>query len=948
MFFIVLGTTLTTTVHAQDAKQRLFERVFGDAVKLDPAMVAKVKAAKPGERLFVDRDGDGKNDEVWYIDTAVRHTEQVGPILVRAIDEDGDLDEHLGPDLDSDLYVADWKADGTVDVLLDYQDNDGDDDLDEMAFYFYMKRHGSFGDDVLRVWWGRDDSDDNLLWHDVDYTYYQGLCQYRCHFSGDELVVAFGLTEGKDRWVSAFENPFLFYDPDGDDCSEVVLRISGRDDAVRSARYSFDVDDDAYGQRTHDYDFSITTRAPEDKPVLLPKEFVKEMKLRGIPTQAWLQREHARKFVENAPWQVAVLTWDEMNANTEGNVERDPHERWEGIIAHPSKHFKQVGGPACSPLNKRNEVALKPVAPMRLYYDPTDHRLHLVGANEGWLHVDYDFDGNVDAKYTYVDEDQDGYFDRRQLDLDADGKVDFDWEMGDPGRFERSLDLTLDHWPYRNELNRVLEDSQRFVDQVKRFFSVRTGAEPIDPAERFFLDELPSWMAKTGLGAHMRKSPAGARFYMDLVRDRMFQLIREHYAGADSLPGEAIEAFYATGRYREAADVIEYLVSISSPYSATPRRTPSMTDPFTLRIPLVVGAGDGLRIDQPVSIPVREIRAKAPDFNPANCAIVAPDRWLDWRQVPHQTGQIDAAVGEEISFLVDRPNYHTGTYWLYYAADGERRDRFAQRTGTAEDWVPPNIGWESNRCAYRAYWGQFDFFGKKTDQLIYGDIGATSYHKETEWGIDALHVGKASGLGGLTLYMGGKAYLVQNPAGDGNVEFTKRVITEGPVRSAIEFVARNVVPEQPDLTVRVRCIIYAERQESEIRVKVTGADSDVTLAPGLVKLPRERFFADREHGCFGSWGWQETVIGEIGMGLIVPPDRVVDVLDLPEERRVQCRPSDDGELRYWIIGDWRRGRQYPVAPTIDNWAKELRQLATLLLNDVRIEIGGPERMPHRK
>ena len=107
-------------------------------------------------------------------------------------------------------------------------------------------------------------------------------------------------------------------------------------------------------------------------------------------------------------------------------------------------------------------------------------------------------------------------------------------------------------------------------------------------------------------------------------------------------------------------------------------------------------------------------------------------------------------------------------------------------------------------------------------------------------------------------------------------------------------------------------------------------------------MPRERFFADKEAGCFGSWGWQEDVIGDIGMGMIVSPQQVVDVLDLPEERRIRCRLSDDGELRYWLIGDWRRGRQHPVAPTIDNWRKELKQLAGLLLNDVRVRIGEPE------
>ena len=102
----------------------------GKAVETSSELPRLVAAVKPGKRVLVDRNDDGKNDEAWYIDTAYRHNDRVRPLLVRAIDEDGDLDSWKGPDLDSDLYVVDWKADGTVDVVLDYQDNDGDNDVD--------------------------------------------------------------------------------------------------------------------------------------------------------------------------------------------------------------------------------------------------------------------------------------------------------------------------------------------------------------------------------------------------------------------------------------------------------------------------------------------------------------------------------------------------------------------------------------------------------------------------------------------------------------------------------------------------------------------------------------------------------------------------------------------------------------------------------------------------
>jgi hypothetical protein len=920
----------------------MFERVFGDAVRLDPAMVAKVRAAKPGERLTVDRNGDGTADEVWYIDDDARHTAKNRPLLVRVIDEDGDLERYKGPDLDSDLYVVDYRADGSVDAVLDYQDNDGDNDVDEMAFYYWSPRHPAFGENALLVWWARDDGDDNLLWYDIDYAYDQDLCQYRCHFGGDETFVAFGLKADGDRWISAWENPFLFYDTDGDQCSEVVLRIEGMDDRVRAIRYSFDADGDAFGQRCHDYDFSITAVAEKDRPVQLPENMVAGMKLRGIPTQRWLRRDVAQQFVTQAPWARVMLTWDEMNANTEADVQRDPHERWEGVIAHGSEHFPQVGGPPCSALNKRYEVSLKPNGPLQLYYDNADHRLHLKGANEGWLHVDYDLDGRVDAKYTYLDEDKDGFLDRRQLDLDGDGRVDFDWgAKGRPAR-ELGLDYAAIAPFYQSLLSETLADSQVFIDAAR----AAVGDGSSDPAAAFYIEKLSLWMPATGLGKRMRATPCGARFYTDLVRDRMLGRLQVTFGRHEAW--REVEAFYAAGDYRAAAEVVGRRFAPSKGgtggQAASGTRTGhdgSAFGSFVHRVPVRIDNGTGgQRDDWPVTLAVSEIRKAEPGFNPENCAVVAPERWIDWRQIPHQLDRIDEEVGDEISFLVDIPANLSdpwNTWYLYYSPEGKGETVFPRKTGTAEDWVPPNIGWESGRTAYRAYWGQFDFFGKKTDRLIYDDIGATSYHAETEWGIDALHVGKTSGLGGLTLYQGDQAWRVQNPAGEGQVKFTKRVLTRGPVRAAVEITAENVVPDRPDLKVRLCCIIYAERQETEIRATVTGASGEVILAPGLVKLPRETAFAEAESGCYGTWGFQEAAIGEIGLGLIVPPSAVVDVVDLPDERRVRCRTSG-GKLRYWLIGDWRRGRQYPIAPTVQNWRREMRELADRLIDDVRVKL----------
>lgn len=914
----------------QARKQQLFERVFGDVAKLDPATVARAKTLPPGEYLLLDSNNDGVVDEAWFIDTSARHTKDVLPILVRAIDEDGDLARDGAPDLDSDLYLADWKADGSVDAVIDYHDTDRDNDLDEMAVYYWLPHHHYFGNHVLGAWWSRDDGDDNRLWFDVNYTYSQPLCQYRCHFSGEETFVAFALKPDGNQWLAAWENPFLFYDPDGDGCSEIALRIEGSGDQVRALRYSFDADDDAYGRRTHDYDFSITAVSDPDHPVRLAADQLLTTKLRGLPTQGWLDREKARAFAAEAAWSKALLTWDEMNANTDGNVAGDPNERWEGVIAKGNADFPQIGGPSCGPLNKRNELSLKPASPLRLYFDPADRRFHLKGASRGWLHVDFDLDGKTDAEYKYTDNDGDGVFDRREIDLDADGKADFQWKMAPRDIKDASLSFAVLATWYPRELNVSLSQSQQFIDAAKSM--LREYPESCRQVESFFFEKLATWMPQTHLGERMRKTPAGARLYVELVRDRLLAAAMKELGNAPE--AAKIESLCASGDWSAAADLL---------ISRVPADRTLKTDNFhgyPRRVSIRIDNKSGpQRDDWPVSIPIRQIQAATDDFDPEQCAVVAPERWLDWRQIPHQLDLIDPAIGPELSFLVDVAANSTATYHVHFGPGGPEVPTFAIKTATAQDWIPPNIGWESNRCAYRAYWGQFDFFGKKSDRLVYPSIGKANYHDETDWGIDALLVGKTSGIGGLTLYHAGKPFLVQNPAGEGDVVFTKRVLSSGPVRTAIEITATNIIPAMPELKITLTCISYAERQETQVHARVEGITGDVVVAPGFIKLNHEKTFGNPVKGYFGTWGMQSPVIGEIGMALIGPAAQFRGSEDLPAERRIKLQTAGGSELRYWIIGDWRRGRQYPVAVGAQDWHKEVSSLARMLLNDVRIGVG---------
>jgi hypothetical protein len=210
--------------------------------------------------------------------------------------------------------------------------------------------------------------------------------------------------------------------------------------------------------------------------------------------------------------------------------------------------------------------------------------------------------------------------------------------------------------------------------------------------------------------------------------------------------------------------------------------------------------------------------------------------------------------------------------------------------------------------------------------------------------MDVLHVNDTPGLGGLALEIDGHTREVRNTNCVGPIHFAKRTIVAGPVRAAVEVLATHIVPGIPKLAVRSVYLIYAEHRESEVRIKVTDGPANMLMALGLTRLSPEETFLDKSLGCMGSWGMQDGRIGVIGMGLIVPPGRFVDTVEGNEVRWLRCE-GGDGDLRYWMLGDWRRGRRFPVAPTVETWAGEVKELAVALQHPPTVSVERAETLP---
>jgi len=74
------------------------------------------------------------------------------------------------------------------------------------------------------------------------------------------------------------------------------------------------------------------------------------------------------------------------------------------------------------------------------------------------------------------------------------------------------------------------------------------------------------------------------------------------------------------------------------------------------------------------------------------------------------------------------------------------------------------------------------------------------------------------------------------------------------------------------------------------------------------------------------WGRQGDDIGEIGLALALVPGAKPTLQQLDLERRAICKP-DGNNFRYWLLGGWRRGAQYPTSYGAENWQREVEAWA---------------------
>ena len=447
---------------------------------------------------YIDLNGDGKPDAIKSV--TVNDT----PILW--LDDDGNMKEgDIEGDMINDCLLIDRNKDGIYggqgDLIIDWVDTDDDGKADMQIVIEYPEKNTG------EVWPNghymimRDLDKDNIFnyinWNDFSLLCWDknGVCDFYEDYSGQTMFMKIHTStyDIKDLRLN-WENPFLFYDEDGDGLTEMAIRfvdspkikdrskpsnsyvnrqLEGRIDWVSMA---VDLDNDNGPGNEFDFDFTIGFQG---KGFDYTDQVHKVNNLRGMPEAdkffmdpryrqltEFLYPDHksAKEMIfKRGEWSRVNFVYDED----------DDCGRWERVEFYdPLDPFKIGWKNGGIDNNKQSDAAgdrgewdMDNSGKGKLYVGKFDGRLHLYGAEWGCWRIDQNanyYQGwdrmwmGMDRQpgkfgtVKYTDKDDNGFFDYIEYDLDGDKKFEMTIDLKALGLDDRCELIDISTFKYKD------------------------------------------------------------------------------------------------------------------------------------------------------------------------------------------------------------------------------------------------------------------------------------------------------------------------------------------------------------------------------------------------------------------------------------------------------------------------------------------------------------------
>ena len=477
---------------------------------------------------YIDLNGDGKPDAIKSV--TVNDT----PILW--LDDDGNMKEgDIEGDMINDCLLIDRNKDGIYggqgDLIIDWVDTDDDGKADMQIVIEYPKKNTG------EVWPNghymimRDLDKDNIFnyinWNDFSLRCWDknGVCDFYEDYSGQTMFMKIHTStyDIKDLRLN-WENPFLFYDEDGDGLTEMAIRfvdspkikdrskpsnsyvnrqLEGRIDWVSMA---VDLDNDNGPGNEFDFDFTIgfqgkgfdytdqVHKVNNLRGMLEADKFFMDPRYRQLTEFLYPDHKSAKEMIfKRGEWSRVNFVYDED----------DDCGRWERVEFYdPLDPFKIGWKNGGIDNNKQSDAAgdrgewdMDNSGKGKLYVGKFDGRLHLYGAEWGCWRIDQNanyYQGwdrmwmGMDRQpgkfgtVKYTDKDDNGFFDYIEYDLDGDKKFEMTIDLKALGLDDRCelIDISIfkykDYTSMMKKMSKSMWKNAMTAVQVAHKYNVQT------------------------------------------------------------------------------------------------------------------------------------------------------------------------------------------------------------------------------------------------------------------------------------------------------------------------------------------------------------------------------------------------------------------------------------------------------------------------------------------